>query len=48
MTWLLIWKVVLAAAAAAMWVHIAIIALNATRDVIQEWKTPRGEETLGR
>lgn len=41
MTWLFIWKVVLAAAAITMCIHIVHLAANATRDAILEWKAPR-------
>jgi hypothetical protein len=43
MTWLFVWKVVLAAAAISVCVHVAAVAVNATRDAFTAWKAPRAE-----
>jgi hypothetical protein len=41
MTWLFVWKVVVAAAALVMITNSFIIAVNATRDAVHEWSAPR-------
>ena len=41
MSWLFIWKVVVAGAALVMIVNAVTIAVGATRDAVQVWTTPR-------
>jgi hypothetical protein len=44
-TWVLFWKVVVAAAALVMIVNAIVLAHGAARDAIREWTAPRGSPT---
>jgi hypothetical protein len=41
MPWLLIWKVVLAAAAIVVMLNAIVFAVKTTRDAVHHWKAPR-------
>jgi hypothetical protein len=41
MNWLLLWKVVLAAAAIVITINAIVLAVKTTRDAVHFWKAPR-------